>query len=90
MGIPPHRARAAKSRLKAFHTEDRPSLLALARAPPQSHTRCSCTVGADESALAYIKVFECRKFVINNIRGYLPGRIVQFLTSLHMQARIVF
>ena len=39
----------------------------------------------DESALAYIKVFECRKFVINNIRGYLPGRIVQFLTSLHMQ-----
>ena len=44
----------------------------------------------DESALAYIKVFECRKFVINNIRGYLPGRIVQFLTSLHMQARIVF
>ena len=32
-------------------------------------------LGDDESNLSYIKVLNCTKFVINNIRGYLPLKV---------------
>ena len=38
-----------------------------------------------EAHRSWIKITDCRRFVINNIRGYLPSRIVQFLSHLHMQ-----
>ena len=42
-------------------------------------------VDGAEAHRSWIKITDCRRFVINNIRGYLPSRIVQFLSHLHMQ-----
>ena len=38
-----------------------------------------------ERVRSWIKIIDCRQFVMNNIRGYIPSRLVQFLSHLHMQ-----
>ncbi|KAH8064840.1 6-phosphofructo-2-kinase [Aureococcus anophagefferens] len=48
-----------------------------------------CLDGA-ESNRSWIKIIDCRRFVINNIRGYMPGRLVQFLSHLHMEPHVFY
>lgn len=38
----------------------------------------------------HIKVYNCKKFVVNNIRGYLPLKIVHFLMNLHTLPRTFY
>jgi len=38
----------------------------------------------------HIKVFNCKKFVVNNIRGYLPLKVVHFLMNLHTLPRTFY
>lgn len=47
-------------------------------------------LGDDESNLSYIKVLNCTKFVINNIRGYLPLKVVHFVMNLHTLPRTFY
>jgi 6-phosphofructo-2-kinase/fructose-2,6-biphosphatase 2 len=44
----------------------------------------------DEEELPGIKIIDCRRFVINKVRGYLPGRITQFVMSLHTSERTIY
>jgi len=41
----------------------------------------------DASDGSFIKMFNCKKFVINNVRGYLPLKIVHFAMNLHTLPR---
>ena len=38
-----------------------------------------------EKNRSWIKIVDCRRFVINNVRGFLPSRLIQFLSHLHME-----
>lgn len=44
----------------------------------------------NESNRSWIKIIDCKRFVINNIRGYMPSRLVQFLSHLHMEPHIFY
>jgi len=35
----------------------------------------------------YVKVHDCKKFVIHNVRGYLPMKVVNFIMNLHTLPR---
>jgi len=39
---------------------------------------------------SYIKVYDCKKFIVNNIRGYLKLKVVHFLMNLHTQPRTFY
>jgi len=43
-----------------------------------------------ERNLSWMKIVDCRRFTINNIRGFLPGRIVQFLMNLHTTPQDIY
>lgn len=43
-----------------------------------------------DSNLSYIKVLNCKKFVVNNIRGYLPLKVVHFVMNLHTLPRTFY
>jgi len=40
--------------------------------------------------LPFIKIFNCKKFVVNNIRGYLKLKIVHFVMNLHTLQRTFY
>lgn len=44
----------------------------------------------DEEHLSYIKVTNLTTFVINRVRTYIPGRIVQFLLNFHPRQRTIY
>mmetsp|Transcript_60285 Transcript_60285/g.155249 ORF Transcript_60285/g.155249 Transcript_60285/m.155249 type:complete len:503 (-) Transcript_60285:272-1780(-) len=44
----------------------------------------------DEGHLSWIKSTNLQTIVVNRVRSYLPGRIVQFLLSLHPKKRIIY
>jgi len=44
----------------------------------------------DASDGSYIKIYNCKKFVINNIRGYLPLKVVHFTMNLHTLPRTFY
>ena len=46
------------------------------------------TVGDDEGA--FIKLYDCKKFVINRVRGYLPLKVVHFCMNLHTLPRTFY
>jgi len=39
---------------------------------------------------AYIKIFNCQKFIVNGIRGYLPLKVVHFIMNLHTMPRTFY
>lgn len=55
----------------------------------EAHYETLDTEGA-ESRRAWMKIVDCRRFVINNIRGYLPSRLLQFVSHLHMRQHIFY
>jgi 6-phosphofructo-2-kinase / fructose-2,6-biphosphatase 2 len=49
------------------------------------------TIDCDsEGDLSWIKIQDCRRYTINNVRGYLPGKIIQFLMCLHTTKKRFF
>lgn len=38
----------------------------------------------------YIKIYDCKKFVVNNVRGYLPLKVVHFCMNLHTSPRVFY
>jgi len=38
-----------------------------------------------EKDRSWIKIVDCRRFVVNNVRGFLASRLIQFLSHLHME-----
>lgn len=44
----------------------------------------------DESDGNYIKVINCRQFIVNNIRGYLSLKVVHFIMNLHTLPRTFY
>jgi len=48
------------------------------------------TLGDDDANKPYIKVTDCKKFVVNNIRGYLPLKVVHFVMNLHTSSRTFY
>jgi len=45
---------------------------------------------SEDGNLPFIKVFNCKKFVVNNIRGYLKLKIVHFVMNLHTLPRTFY
>mmetsp|Transcript_7785 Transcript_7785/g.24501 ORF Transcript_7785/g.24501 Transcript_7785/m.24501 type:complete len:512 (-) Transcript_7785:157-1692(-) len=43
-----------------------------------------------ESDRSWIKLIDCRRFVVNNVRGFLPSKLVQFLSHLHMEPHVFY
>ena len=43
-----------------------------------------------DSDKAYIKVINCRQFVVNNIRGHLSLKVVHFIMNLHTSKRTFY
>uniref|UniRef100_A0A7S3JY63 6-phosphofructo-2-kinase domain-containing protein n=2 Tax=Aureoumbra lagunensis TaxID=44058 RepID=A0A7S3JY63_9STRA len=43
-----------------------------------------------ESSHSWIKIVNFKRFIINNIRGYLPSRIVQFVSHLHTKNHVFY
>mmetsp|Transcript_44109 Transcript_44109/g.64827 ORF Transcript_44109/g.64827 Transcript_44109/m.64827 type:complete len:528 (+) Transcript_44109:288-1871(+) len=39
---------------------------------------------------SYVKVYDCKRFVLNNIRGYLPLKICHFVMNLHTLPRTFY
>ena len=48
------------------------------------------TLGETEAKLAYLKVIDCRQFIVNNIRGYLPLKVIHFIMNLHTSPRTFY
>jgi len=48
------------------------------------------TLSDEDENLPFIKVLNCKKFVVNNIRGYLPLKIVHFVMNLHTRPRTFY
>lgn len=44
----------------------------------------------DETDGAYIKIINSKQFIVNNIRGYLPLKVVHFVMNLHTLPRTFF
>jgi len=44
----------------------------------------------DESDGSFVKIFNCRKFIVNNIRGYLPLKVIHFIMNLHTLPRTFY
>ena len=44
----------------------------------------------DSDGCSYLKIFDCKKFVVHNIRGYLPLKIVHFCMNLHTLSRTFY
>lgn len=44
----------------------------------------------EEANKSWIKIIDCKRFIINNIRGYLPSRIVQFVSHIHQQSHVFY
>lgn len=44
----------------------------------------------DSDGCSYLKMFDCKKFVAYNIRGYLPLKIVHFCMNLHTLPRTFY
>jgi hypothetical protein len=45
----------------------------------------------DDDRLSYVKVVDGgRQLIVNNIKGFLPGRVVQFLMNLHTTVGTLF
>lgn len=44
----------------------------------------------DEKHLSGIKIIDSSQYIINRVRGYLPGRIAQFVMSLHTSKRAIY
>ena len=47
-------------------------------------------LGGAEGDRSWIKIIDCKRFIINNIRGYMPSRLVQFLSHLHMEPHVFY
>jgi len=39
---------------------------------------------------SYVKIINCKKFITNNIRGYLPLKVVHFIMNLHTLPRTFY
>jgi len=39
---------------------------------------------------SYIKMYDCKKFVVNNVRGYLPSKVIHFCMNLHTLPRTFY
>lgn len=44
----------------------------------------------DSDGCSYLKIFDCKKFVVHNIRGYLPLKVVHFCMNLHTLPRTFY
>jgi len=48
------------------------------------------TTNGAETNKSWIQIIDCKRFIVNNIRGYLPSRIVQFLSHIHQQSHVFY
>lgn len=48
------------------------------------------TTGGVEKKRSWMKIIDAKRFVVNNISGYKPSRIVQFVSNLHMQPHVFY
>ena len=46
--------------------------------------------GITEQDGPYVIIHDCKKFVINKIRGYLPLKVVHFVMNLHTMPRVMY
>ncbi|KAJ8614209.1 hypothetical protein CTAYLR_001110 [Chrysophaeum taylorii] len=46
--------------------------------------------GGRERDRSWMKIVDSRRFVINNIRGYTPSRIIQFVSNLHQVPHVFY
>lgn len=47
------------------------------------------SIGDSEKG-SYIQVFNCQKFIVNNVRGYLPLKVTHFVMNLHTLSRTFY
>lgn len=43
-----------------------------------------------ETNRSWMKIIDSKRFVVNNIRGYMPSRLIQFVSHLHMQPHVFY
>lgn len=43
-----------------------------------------------EKDRSWLKIVDSKRFVINNIRGYMPARIIQYVTNLHVHPHVFY
>lgn len=54
----------------------------------RNYAKSYATLGDDEGS--YIKVYDCKKFVVHDVRGYLPMKIAHFIMNLHTLPRTFY